>query len=193
MLSPTLKSMACSEAVLHLYSADGAADKALLIRSAAAAFCPEAYNRLSIERSGRGKPYFPDAPEVCFSVSHSGELYGVAVCGSPVGLDIQRRVSHGDIRRVAGRFFHPAEQGFVERYGVERFFDVWAAKESYVKYTGMGIDESFCGFSTVDGDTFPGSVEGAELRLVDAGEEYAACVCAYGLDAVRVIDHRQTK
>ena len=43
---------------------------------------------------------------------------------------------------MAKRFFHEKEADYVqEKAPYQRFFRVWAAKESYVKYTGKGIDE----------------------------------------------------
>ena len=45
--------------------------------------------------------------------------------------------------KLAYRFFHRKEAEFVEWDICNRFFVVWTAKESYVKYTGQGIDDDF--------------------------------------------------
>ncbi|NLF79860.1 MAG: 4'-phosphopantetheinyl transferase superfamily protein, partial [Clostridia bacterium] len=97
-----------------------------------------------------GKPYFAALPGLHFSLSHSGEYWLAAFAAAPLGIDIQR---HQSCRKeaVAERFFHPEEAAWLRRRGYtdEDFFALWTAKESYVKYTGQGIDESFAGFSVI--------------------------------------------
>ena len=61
-----------------------------------------------VEKDEKGRPYFPDLPEVHFSIAHSGDMAICAVSDVPVGVDIQEwRELKAD---VAGRFFHPAEK-----------------------------------------------------------------------------------
>ena len=65
----------------------------------------------------------------------------------------------------------------------QRFFEIWAAKESYVKYTGQGIDGSFGQFSTAPEDgniirnRLPWTAEGVWFWKEDIGENYVLCVC----------------
>ncbi|MBP3700581.1 MAG: 4'-phosphopantetheinyl transferase superfamily protein [Lachnospiraceae bacterium] len=129
-----------------------------------------------IERTEKGKPYFPARPEVCFSVSHSGPYWACAVAERPVGLDIQKHKG-GRLEEIARRFFHAEETAWLAQQGIEHFYDVWAAKESYVKWTGQGIDRHFDEFSVV-----------ADGRLIEAGptccfyharwvQDYSLCLC----------------
>lgn len=90
-----------------------------------------------------GKPYFPDFPEIEFSVSHTRKSLCVAFSTHPVGVDIEfldRRVRSAGL---AERYFHPAEADFIRNQDdAERdsaFLRLWTAKESCVKLTGEGI------------------------------------------------------
>ena len=107
---------------------------------------------LQVEKTLRGKPFFPKIPKLHLSISHSGAYWVCALATEEIGVDIQEHVMHRNETRqeavvrfakMARRFFHPVEAGFVEAESFYRFFGVWAARESYVKYTGQGIDASF--------------------------------------------------
>ncbi len=108
--------------------------------------------KLQIARTDKGKPYFPKFPQIHFSISHSGAYWGCAVADEPLGMDLQEHVylngetmeeAEGRLWKLAYRFFHRKEAEFVERDICNHFFVVWTAKESYVKYTGQGIDDDF--------------------------------------------------
>ena len=108
--------------------------------------------KLQISRTDKGKPYFPKFPQIHFSISHSGAYWACAVADEPLGMDLQEHVYlNGEtmeeacvrLRKLAYRFFHLREAEFVERNVYNHFFVVWTAKESYVKYTGQGIDDDF--------------------------------------------------
>ena len=124
-----------------------------------------------IQRTEKGKPYFADRPDMHFSISHSKELWACAVADGPVGLDLQFHKS-GRLDNIPERFFHPGEDAWLAK-----FFDVWASKESYVKWTGEGIDRHFGEFCVVDD-------KGLAVRCGDAcfwrsvvEQEYSLCLC----------------
>lgn len=162
---------------------------------------------LRVAKTDRGKPYFPDYPDLFCSVSHSGAWWVCVLSSAEVGLDIQEhtrlRNESADeavvrLRKMAHRFFHPAEAEYVEQADCyERFFRVWAAKESYAKYTGRGIDASFSKVNVLPEDEkfWPicdmkmYSVTGeaavmcwqaqeCQFYAVDLLEDYTMCVCA---------------
>lgn len=124
-----------------------------LLRETAAPLLRDAAPTLA--RDSQGKPYFADCPRLRFNLSHSGDLWVCAFAREPVGLDIQQQ----DNRRweaLAARYFHPREVQFVRTRGAAAFFDVWSAKESYLKYLGCGLRRPLNGFSTVAEDgSFP--------------------------------------
>lgn len=151
-----------------------------------------------VARTQRGKPYFPELPEVRVSVSHSGKYWVCACSGEEVGIDLQEHVrmqgesieeASARFRKMAHRFFHPVEAGFVDADSYLRFFGVWAARESFVKYTGQGIDAAFSEHCVIpaeesecprmDGsdEIETWSAEGAYFTEMSFRENYTLCVC----------------
>ena len=144
---------------------------------------------VSIGRSERGKPYFigipADMTQLHFSLSHSG-LYGAcAVHTGPLGLDIQEH-RPCDKEAIARRFFHSTEYDFLVRYDFEPFFDIWTAKESYVKYTGEGLAGGLGAFSVVDEMGFVTDLGMVRLLRIGFQELYSMYLCAEDNPAVIV-------
>ncbi len=84
-----------------------------------------------------GKPVLPGGPG--FSLSHAGDLVGVAVRpDGAVGLDVEQVRAVGDLDAMAGHVRSPAEQarGRLDPTG---FFRTWTRKEALVKATGDGL------------------------------------------------------
>lgn len=109
--------------------------------------CP---GNLTYKRKGEfGKPFIEELPELSFSISHSGKWWFCAVSETEVGLDVQelRAVKQ---EKLARRFFHPDEISWMETYGFEHFTRIWTYKESYVKYTGLGLTRGMDYFSVAD-------------------------------------------
>ena len=108
-----------------------------------------------------GKPFFINAPDIHFSISHSGHKVAVAFSDSEVGCDIEM-IGDFDLT-VAQMFFSRIEYEAllsIEEYLERRhaFFRCWTLKESYMKAIGKGLNiapESFTVFpgSTVSGGT----------------------------------------
>lgn len=150
-------------------------------------------NKLDIKRTERGKPYFPHL-DLGVSVSHSEDLAVCAVSSVPVGVDIQHHrglpnETEADTKqrliKLARRFFHTDEGSFVEEDPLNRFFSMWTAKESYVKYTGTGIDDTFSQHSVLPADKTLscGSRNlcwhggGAYFVQTPVGDRCTLCVC----------------
>ena len=131
------------------------------------------------------KPRFAADIGVHFSVSHSGKYWGCAVCEQPIGLDIQHKSSKRQ-EGVAKRFFHPDEHQYLAQSDFKGFFDIWTAKESYVKYTGQGIDDAFSAFSVVRNGQVCAEVGEAYLRFIPLTSEYCVCLCAKDLCGVGI-------
>ena len=178
---------------VYLYAGDNALPPEERLRQHAAAFAarfglPGAFGRIA--REAKGKPYFPDAPDVGFSISHSADLWVCAFAAGRIGVDVQQQRPCRAVE-IAQRFFHPEEAAFIRRMP-DRFYEVWAAKESYVKYTGLGM-EQFGTFSVVDGDGLAGRVEAAALALIPIHPDYRLCVCCReiaGLELFQISSER---
>ena len=136
-----------------------------------------------VQRTEKGKPYFGDRPEIQFSISHSRGLWACAVADRPVGLDLQYHKT-GRLDNIPGRFFHPEEAAWLAKQGAEEdnsfrnaFFDVWTAKESYVKWTGEGIDRHFGEFSVVNDNGLAECCGNAWFWRCIIEGEYSLCLC----------------
>ena len=139
-----------------------------------------------IAKGAKGKPYFPDLPGLHFSLAHSGDYGACAVHGAPVGLDLQ---IHNESAReaIARRFFHPAEYAYLKANDFVPFFRVWAAKESYVKYTGEGIAGALTAFAVADEDGLKATMGDVALYHCEIREGYSLCLCAREIPGVRLI------
>ena len=133
---------------------------------------------LRIKKTREGKPYFANMPEVHFSITHSADVWACAFSASPVGLDIQKYRPYEE--RIAQRFFHKEEALFIKnaRNKDAAFFLVWAAKESFVKYTGAGITDGYREFSVVDNMGLKQQIFGVWLTQTQLQANYAGCICA---------------
>jgi len=81
-----------------------------------------------IEKTHNGKPYFPDMPEIHFSLSHAATHVLCAVARLPVGADIEspRTVSERAIKYYCSS----------EELALFDPLDLWVLKESHVKLVG---------------------------------------------------------
>ncbi len=105
-----------------------------------------------LKKDARGKPYF-DGASVHVSISHSKGMCLAAVSDSEIGVDIEL-IKDGDaehLTRLAERYFTKAEADCVSAAPTERFYEIWCAKESYIKYTGEGFSRPLSSFSVLDG------------------------------------------
>lgn len=77
----------------------------------------------------KGKPYFPDRPDICFSLSHTNGFVMAAVSDQPIGADIQYR-----------KTIKPALEQRLLRipHGDLDVFEVWVLRESWYKLSGEG-------------------------------------------------------
>lgn len=89
-----------------------------------------------------GKPFFLNAPEIHFSLSHSEDKVLACFSDTELGCDIEQ-VKDIDFK-IAERFFCRSEYAAImENPEYERrrdtFFRLWTLKESYVKASGKGM------------------------------------------------------
>lgn len=124
-----------------------------------------------------GQPYFPQYPEIHFSLSHAGSWAMCAVSRQPVGCDVER-TGRGD-ERLAKYCFAPEE---LEALGREKsraawdqqFTEIWTRKESYLKATGRGLSLQMKSFSSL------ASEEKVWYDEYPAAEGYVFSCCVLG-------------
>lgn len=127
-----------------------------------------------------GKPYFENNPYY-LSLSHSGNQAMCAVSDINIGCDIEQ--AENPRFNVAKRFFSKEENLKLDSFKTEKeketmFFNIWTEKESYSKFTGLGLKCDFAAFDTEKTGTF--------FRHFDIAG-YSSCIC-YGKtsDEIRV-------
>jgi 4'-phosphopantetheinyl transferase len=106
----------------------------------------------TVEKGRYGKPYLKDRKDFFYNLSHSGRYVVMAWGSSEVGIDVQEHRAGTDLRALAAYGFAPDEYAYVFRCDTQipqRFYDIWTAKESYLKYTGEGLRKELNSFSVL--------------------------------------------
>ena len=99
---------------------------------------------ITLEYSDRGKPHLAKDLSLQFNISHSQEyaLYGFTL-NHLIGVDIEYQRTMLDALKIAQRFFSAREHKMLEEVSIEQqpklFFQLWTAKEAYLKATGTGL------------------------------------------------------
>jgi 4'-phosphopantetheinyl transferase len=161
---------------------------------------------LVFEWSGGGKLRLrrrPDEANLHFSLSHSGRLCLIAVSRkAPVGVDVERVRPLPDARRIASRWFTPAENDALARLSgaaFERaFFVLWTHREAMTKALGETLEAGFGGLTCAldpDGSVRLVSWRGDEAvtrqwrvsRREPAGGYLGAVAALEAFDAIRCL------
>jgi 4'-phosphopantetheinyl transferase len=102
---------------------------------------------LTFAYSDRGKPWVATDISLQFNLSHSQEyaLFGFTL-NHLIGVDIEYQRAMPDALKIAQRFFSAREYMMLEAVAIEQqsklFFQLWTAKEAYLKGTGTGLAAS---------------------------------------------------
>lgn len=94
---------------------------------------------MSYGRTADGKPFFRNAPDIHFSISHSSSKVAVALSDREVGCDIERM---DDIDMAVGERFFSREEylsAMASEDCLRAFYRCWTLKESYLKAVGKGL------------------------------------------------------
>ncbi|MFA0224291.1 4'-phosphopantetheinyl transferase superfamily protein [Vibrio splendidus] len=118
---------------------------------------PEAWR---FEYGEKGKPRLIEKQQIetglNFNISHSKEHLLIAVCqregkSLQLGVDIEHARGSTNIDSIMKHYFSDTELTDLLELSKEeqrqRFFDLWALKESYIKATGKGLATSLRSFS----------------------------------------------
>ena len=133
-----------------------------------------------VRKHSTGKPYFPERPDIHFSLSHTKTHVLCAVSDSPVGVDIEtvRSIRPGVPERVCT----PSELLIFD------FFDLWVLKESFIKLSGNTNTplKSIC-FSRA-GEAIIAQDLRVRSRHYDTVPGCAAAVCSLDDDITEAIE-----
>ena len=107
-----------------------------------------------------GKLLSADAQGVDFNVSHSGSQALIAIStNGPIGIDIEERRMDFNWETVASHLLTACESRYIDTlpsalaYNV--FYDIWVAKEAFLKALGFGIMYPLTVFSVLAGHLPP--------------------------------------
>lgn len=94
----------------------------------------------------QGKPYLSSDESFHFNLSHAGDMIVLASAADEVGVDVEKTDRMLDQERIGALIFTDEERRFLAEASDaernERFFRLWTAKESYLKYLGTGLGTS---------------------------------------------------
>jgi 4'-phosphopantetheinyl transferase len=99
---------------------------------------------LSLALTEHGRPFFPDRPDLAFSISHAGKVVAVALSeGSRVGLDVEMLDREVDLPALSARIFNPTDlahfRALLAADQTPAFFHAWTGKEAVLKARGIGL------------------------------------------------------
>jgi 4'-phosphopantetheinyl transferase len=101
---------------------------------------------LRLTLTSRGRPVLEGEPQVHFSLSHSGDMVGMALTlqGS-VGIDLELISRQIKLDSLADRIFSTADLRLFQELDAKEktaaFFRAWTGKEAVLKAGGLGIAE----------------------------------------------------
>jgi 4'-phosphopantetheinyl transferase len=136
--------------------------------------------------SERGKPSIN--AQLQFNLSHSEEMavYGLTT-GGRIGVDLEKMRSMKDLNSLTKRFFCAEEHELIAKSQEKEtlFFQLWTAKEAYLKAVGTGISG---GLDRVEVCLNPLKLDNVagewQLWTREIGDNYRATVAIEGCDRV---------
>lgn len=97
-----------------------------------------------------GKPYLKEYPNFNFNISHSGDYVLCAIDDKPIGVDVEE-VKPIECEEIAKNFFTAKEFNYIVnqdlKFQLDRFYEIWTLKESYIKCCGQGLSIPLKSFS----------------------------------------------
>lgn len=172
----------------------------LLVRYVLRNFYEVPHNAMHFHRNSNGKPALIGG-DVEFNVSHSGRWAVAAFHELPIGVDIEQ-MKEADMD-MAQMMFAPEEYASLQALtGTERnqhFYDIWTAKESYIKALGEGLTIPLDSFSVQrmkDGGMK--LIRGDQLRRWSFNQcrldcDYSLTVCAQSTHFPREVNILQSE
>ena len=107
---------------------------------------------IEFETNKYGKPRLKGFSNFHFNVSHTRTAVAAAFSDKEIGVDIEKIVEPNF--EIAKRFFTQNENNYIvaQNDSIRAFYEVWTKKESYVKYTGFGLNQPLSSFDVMNED-----------------------------------------
>ncbi len=125
-----------------------------------------------------GKPVVKDYNDIHFNITHSGDYIICAVSDYPIGIDLEK-IEEIEVLDLAKSYFTKEEyqQLLKEINPINKFFELWTIKESYLKFKGVGLKGKLNSFSIQDNMILEnGSV--AYFKQYNLHPQYKLTICS---------------
>lgn len=101
-----------------------------------------------------GKAYISNHKNVHFNLSHSSKIVLCSISDKEVGVDVEYIDPEIDLN-IAKHYFYNSEYENImnAKNKADEFFKYWVLKESYMKYTGLGMNLKLDSFEIIIEDT----------------------------------------
>ncbi len=105
---------------------------------------------IKFNKNKQGKPYLKNHLNFNFNISHSGEYVLCGIDNKDIGVDVEE-IKNINIIEIAQNYFTTKEFEYIVSCDVEfqlnRFYEIWTLKESYIKCYGQGLSIPLTSFS----------------------------------------------
>ncbi len=97
-----------------------------------------------------GKTYISNYENIYFNLSHSGKMVLCAISDMEVGADVEYIDTKIDLDIARNYFYNSEYENIMNAENKsEEFFKYWVLKESYMKYTGLGMNLNLDSFEII--------------------------------------------
>lgn len=97
-----------------------------------------------------GKAYISNHENIHFNLSHSGRMVACAISDVEVGVDVEYVDREIDLNIAKHYFFNTEYESIMKSPNPSNeFFSYWVLKESYMKYTGLGMNLNLNSFEII--------------------------------------------
>lgn len=128
-----------------------------------------------------GKPYFEGLPHIKFNLSHSGAWVIVGIGESEIGVDIEKIEKDINVSLLK-KVLSPEELLRVsnEKEIYKLFYNYWTLKESFLKYTGMGLQLNldFCHFKFINNTYYLEGKDDLNFKVYMDIKGYSIAACS---------------
>lgn len=118
---------------------------------------------IKFEKNRYGKPYLKEYPQFNFNISHSEDFVVCGIDDKNIGIDIEA-VKYIEYQEIAKSFFSKNEFDYIIKNNpdiqLNKFYEIWTLKESYIKCCGQGLSIPLSSFSIDIG-------QDANIELID--------------------------
>ena len=125
------------------------------------------------------KPYLRGYDSIFFNVTHASDYAIIAIAKSPIGVDIEYINKEFDYKEILPNTFNKSEIEEINNGDDKHvaFYKLWTRKESIVKATGKGIDDTISEIISLDGyhhvrSELMGNIKNLQVLSFDLSEGY---------------------